>query len=290
MIHASDSGRPEQSYRSGRPDPGRMDPVILAIEVSVDRCSIAMLAGGVLSWRESVDGRAAETILPLITDELEHRDLDRSALDAIAFSAGPGGFTGLRVACGIAQGLGWALDRPLLAVDSLAAVAWQTRSSEIQQVAVAMDARMGEVYAGLYIVDPEGRVQTLRAPWLAAPQALAQGFALELQPLNSWLAAGDAFRVYEALVRPDAGPAAPGGPMSELSEHAWCRVETARAPRADAIAAIAAQQWREGQAIPAGEASPIYVRDKVALDVDEQRALRASRDTSSRKIANPEPR
>jgi tRNA threonylcarbamoyladenosine biosynthesis protein TsaB len=285
-----DPGRRAQSYRSAQADPSPVDPVILAIEVSVDRCSVGVLAGDMLSWRESVDGRAAESILPLITAELDHRSLDRSALDAIAFSAGPGGFTGLRVACGIAQGLGWALDRPLLAVDSLAAVAWQSRSAQIQRVAVAIDARMGEVYAGLYVVDPEGAVQTLRAPWLAAPQALAQDFALELGPLNAWLAAGDAFRVYEVLVQPVAGPAAQGGPISEPSEHAWCRVETARAPRADAVAAIGARLWREGQAIPAGEASPVYVRDKVALDVDEQRALRASRDTSSRKIANPEPR
>jgi len=285
-----DPARSAQSSRSGQADPSPVDPVILAIEVSVDRCSVGMLAGGMLSWRESVNGRAAELILPLIADELEHRGIHRSALDAIAFSAGPGGFTGLRVACGIAQGLGWALDRPLLAVDSLAAVAWQSRSSEIQRVAVAMDARMGEVYAGLYIVDPQGTVQTLRAPWLATPQALAQGFARELGPLNSWLAAGDAFTVYEALVQPGAGDAAQGGPLSELSEHEWCRVETASAPRADAIAAIGARLWREGHAIPAGEASPVYVRDKVALDVDEQRALRASRDTASRKIVNPEPR
>ncbi|NBS96116.1 MAG: tRNA (adenosine(37)-N6)-threonylcarbamoyltransferase complex dimerization subunit type 1 TsaB [Betaproteobacteria bacterium] len=285
-----DPRRPAPSYRCGQADPSPVDPVILAIEVSVDRCSVGMLAGGVLSWRESVDGRAAESILPLISDEIEHRGLDRSALDAIAFSAGPGGFTGLRVACGIAQGLGWALDRPLLAVDSLAAVAWQTRSAQIQQVVVAVDARMGEVYAGLYVVDPEGTVQTLRAPWLATPQALAQSFALELGPLNSWLAAGDAFRVYEALVQPGAGHAAQDSAMAEPSEHAWCRVETARAPRADAIAAIGARLWRQGQTTPAGEASPVYVRDKVALDVDEQRALRASRDTSSRKISNPEQR
>ena len=290
MIQASDRGHPAPLHRTGQPDPGPVDPVILAIEVSVDRCSVGVFAGGVLSWRESVDGRAAESILPLVTDELEHRGIDRSDLDAIAFSAGPGGFTGLRVACGIAQGLGWALDRPLLAVDSLAAVAWQSRGAQIQRVAVAMDARMGEVYAGVYVVNPAGAIQTLRAPWLAAPQTLAKAFALELSPLNAWLAAGDAFRVYDALVRPQAGHATQSGPMAEPLEHAWCRVDTAAAPRADAIAAIGLQLWREGQTIPAVEASPVYVRDKVALDVDEQRALRASRDTSSRKIANPETR
>lgn len=239
-------------------------PTILALEVSIDRCTVALLRGGSCVWREASGGRAAESILPCIETLIADHEIPRSALDAVAFSAGPGGFTGLRVACGIAQGLGWALDRPLLVVDSLAAVAWQLVSDQTRAVAVAIDARMGEIYAGLYSVDPERGVRTVQAPWLADPNALSATFAETLEPSLDWVGAGDAFRVYPELI----GSAKPSR---------WRQVDDALAPRADAIAFIGASLWRAGLGVSAGEAAPIYVRNKVALDVGEQRALRVSR-------------
>jgi tRNA threonylcarbamoyladenosine biosynthesis protein TsaB len=151
-----------------------------------------------------------------------------------------------------------------LVVDSLAAVAWQAATAQTQRVAVAIDARMGEVYAGLYAVNPEGEVQTVQAPWLADPDALSTSFFQDIDPRNNWVAAGDAFRVYPQLIeaaKPDL----------------WGRVETALAPRADAIASIGTRLWHAGLAVSAHEATPIYIRNKVALDVGEQRALRVSR-------------
>ena len=239
-------------------------PTILALEVSIDRCTVGLLYEGSCIWRAASGGRAAESILPCIETLLAEHEVSRSALDAVAFSAGPGGFTGLRVACGVAQGLGWALDRPLLAVDSLAAVAWQVAALETQRVAVAIDARMGEVYAGLYSVDPKGEVQTVQAPWLANPDALAATFAQELDPSAAWVAAGDAFRVYPQLVE-------------SVTPSRWGRVDATLSPRADAIGCIGASLWREGVRVSAQDAAPIYVRNKVALDVGEQRALRVSR-------------
>jgi len=239
-------------------------PTILALEVSIDRCTVGLLYEGSCIWRAASGGRAAESILPCIETLLAEHEVSRSALDAVAFSAGPGGFTSLRVACGVAQGLGWALDRPLLAVDSLAAVAWQVAALETQRVAVAIDARMGEVYAGLYSVDPKGEVQTVQAPWLANPDALAATFAQELDPSAAWVAAGDAFRVYPQLVE-------------SVTPRLWGRVDPTLSPRADAIGCIGANLWRAGVRLSAKDAAPIYVRNKVALDVGEQRALRVSR-------------
>ena len=245
------------------PDPVS-SPTILALEVSIDRCTVGLLYAGACVWREASGGRAAEAILPCVETLLADHEIPRSALDAVAFSAGPGGFTGLRVACGVAQGLGWALERPLLVVDSLAAVAWQAAAAQTQRVAVAIDARMGEVYAGLYAVSPVGEVQTVHAPWLADPDSLSASFAQELDPPTDWVAAGDAFRVYPQLIE-------------SAEPNLWGRVETTLAPRADAIASIGTRLWHAGLAVLAHEAAPIYIRNKVALDVGEQRALRVSR-------------
>ena len=239
-------------------------PTILALEVSIDRCTVGLLHKGSCVWREASGGRAAESILPCIETLLADLEVPRSALDAVAFSAGPGGFTGLRVACGVAQGLGWALERPLLVVDSLAAVAWQVATVKTQWVAVAIDARMGEVYAGLYSVDPEGRVQTVQAPWLADPHALSATFAKDLDPSTDWVAAGDAFHVYPHLIE-------------AANPRLWGRIDATLAPRADAIGSIGANLWHAGLGVSANDAAPIYVRNKVALDVGEQRALRVSR-------------
>lgn len=242
----------------------KSSPTILALEVSIDRCTVGLLCQDSCVWREALGGRAAESILPCIETLLADHGMPRSAIDAVAFSAGPGGFTGLRVACGVAQGLGWALGRPLLAVDSLASVAWQVSTSRTQRVAVAIDARMGEIYAGLYAVDPDGTVQTVQAPWLADPHSLSITFAAGIDRRTDWVAVGDAFRVFPNLTdstRPDL----------------WTRVDATLAPRADAIASIAARLWQAGLAVSADQAAPIYVRNKVALDVGEQRALRVSR-------------
>ena len=239
-------------------------PTILALEVSIDRCTVGLLYAGSCVWREASGGRAAEAILPCIGTLLADHEIPRNTLDAIAFSAGPGGFTGLRVACGLAQGLGWALERPLLVVDSLAAVAWQAAAVRTQRVAVAIDARMGEVYTGLYTVNPEREVQTVQAPWLTDPNSLSANFENDLDPLTDWVAAGDAFRVYPQFIE----SAKPGF---------WGRVDTTLAPRADAIASIGASLWDAGLAVSANDAAPIYIRNKVALDVAEQRALRVSR-------------
>lgn len=243
--------------------------MILGLEVSADHCSAALLQGGHCRLETSQSGRAADRLLPLVERLIGDDGVDPSAIQAIAFGAGPGGFTGLRVACAVAQGLGWAWQRPLIGVDSLAAIAWRMAQTPPgcdphanlgRQVAVAIDARMQEIYAGLYAVDLHGQLTTLRAPWLANASALQAELALACNPPTAWAAAGDAFRVHAGLL---AQP--------------FLRVDAQLAPRADAIAWLGSQRLAAGEGLDPAQAAPVYVRDKVALNRDEQAQLRAAR-------------
>ncbi len=146
---------------------------ILAFETSSSLCSVAVLshAGGRVRLRvaqhEGRDGHA-ERILPMTQELLSDSGLARQDLSAIAFGQGPGGFTGLRVACGVAQGLAVALGIPVLPVDSLCAVAVQDARDDIPGVHVVLqDARMNEVYAAVYRCEG-GDWATLQAPALLA--------------------------------------------------------------------------------------------------------------------------
>ena len=125
-----------------------------------------------------------------------------SALDAIAFGAGPGSFTGLRIACGVAQGLGLAIDRPLIAVDSLSSIAW---ASGQPQVIACLDARMGEVYcaayqirrtqAGPHLPDvPDASIEVLSPPRVCAPDAVP------MLPGAGWAGCGNGFAAHGAVL------------------------------------------------------------------------------------------
>jgi tRNA threonylcarbamoyladenosine biosynthesis protein TsaB len=184
-------------------------------------------------------------------------------LDAIAFDAGPGTFTGLRIGCGIAQGLGFALGCPLVAVSSLEMLA---RQAEAPLVLAAIDARMQEVYCSAYRIDG-GDPMPLDALRVLSPSA-ALGHLLA--SLDGAAEAGrDAVAIGDAFARhPEMSRALAARGVRRVDD-AW--------PRADALAEVAALRFERGAAVPASEAAPLYVRDKVALDVAEQQRLREAR-------------
>lgn len=185
-------------------------------------------------------------LLPWLQQLLAEAGICLAALDAIAFGAGPGAFTGIRLACGLAQGLALGLDLPLLGVCDLEALALESGPG---RVAVAIDARMGEVYHARYGVRAEG-IEVLAAPACAAPSALAP-----LPPGQEWTGCGDGLLAYPELWR---------------GQIAVRRGECS--PTAAAVARLAEPRLARGEGVDPALAAPLYVRDRVALTTAERLA------------------
>lgn len=252
-----------------------MTQYILALETSGACCGVALWCDvdgnpRVLLREHHGTKEHSERLLPMVDEVLAEAGVGSAELDAVAFGQGPGGFTGLRVACGVAQGLGFALDVPLAPVVSHAAVAWLSEAAAGQVVLVAMDARMDEVYVAAYrIVDDAGSRATVA---LDGPILLAAADLLPWARTQSWwnetvLHAGDACVAYPALI----------GLPDEASRSQVLR------PTAEAIAMLAAIMLRHGDGVSAEQASPLYVRDKVAFTTAE----RASGQGGNPRVALP---
>ena len=152
-----------------------MTPVLLAFDTSTEALAVALQwAGGQRAWNGEGGAQASVRLLPTVQRLLDEAGLTLADVDAIAFGHGPGAFTGLRTACSVAQGLAFGADKPVLPIDSLLIVAEDERARRglppALEVAVAMDARMGELYAARYDW-AGGRWQVLQAPGLWDPQA-----------------------------------------------------------------------------------------------------------------------
>ena len=224
----------------------------LAFDTSGEQVHVGVSVHG-RSWlaEEAGGARASASLLPCVQRLLREADVGLGDLDAIAFGRGPGAFTGLRAACAAAQGLAWGAGLPALPIDTLMAVAEdaRTRVGAID-VWVAMDARMGEVYAGRYRWSGS-RWRTLERPALCAPDALAARIAA--QPA-AWRA-GSAARA-----------------MSERLTPASTSVDPQAQPAARALLACAEAAWSNREAIGAAAAAPLYLRDRVALTTAEREA------------------
>ena len=221
---------------------------ILAIETSTELCSAALWLDGDTDAREVIAGvRNSELVLPLVDALLVAHGLAAGDLDGIAFGAGPGSFTGLRIACGVAQGIAFGAGLPVVGVGTLLALAAAVRA---ERVVCCLDARMGEIYHGAYVKSRDGW-QVVHEPSLCKPDA-----APEL-PAGAWTGCGSAFSVYrDALERRYA--------------HALAGVSENLAPHAREIAALAAPEFARGNGVSADLAAPLYVRNKIALRVDER--------------------
>ena len=221
--------------------------LILALETSTELGSCALWRDGDIVERLCPPGQShSETLLPLVRELLGERGFKVAQLDAIAFGVGPGAFTGLRVACGIAQGLAVAANIPLVPVTSLEAMAELTGA---EQVLALLDARMGEVYAGSYRRSADGYVlQGEIRVWSPAN--------VPLPTAAGWLICGNAPSAYPEL---QARIAAAGLP-----------VHPGILPTAAALARLAAPRAARGEGIDAALAAPLYIRDKVAKTVAER--------------------
>lgn len=241
-----------------------MELNLLAFETSSSRCGVALLARRVgvqtLTVAEHEGAQEhAERLLPMAQRLLEGAGLTPADLHAVAFGQGPGGFTGLRVACGVSQGLAMGLDIPVIPVVSHLAVAEASGAQYGQSVLVALDARMEEVYLAAYrrVPSPAGATwEVLQEPMLIAADEVVP-WARQQLPLwraVDMLCAGDAWEVYAEAMQAPAG---------------WPRCAAAR-PQAAQIARLAERCWDQGETLAPELAAPLYVRDKVAFTTAER--------------------
>lgn len=230
---------------------------ILALDTSSDACSATVLTATACFTEFEMTPRAhTQLILPMVETVLKRANLELAAMDAIAFGRGPGAFTGVRIATGVAQGLALAANKPVLAISTLAALAQQAQQQlQANKILVALDARMGEVYWGVYCwVD--GQLQ------LQSEEQVATPHALDLASEAGWCAVGSGWSAYPALAERAA-------PILTATHTDWL-------PSAEFIAQLAWQDYLAGKAIPAEQAQPIYLRNKIAQTTQERLALKVN--------------
>lgn len=221
---------------------------LLAFDTSTEFLSIALQVGA-QSWafHTEAGASASQRILPEIHALLSAAQIKLTALDGIAFGAGPGAFTGVRVACGVAQGLAFAAELPVVGVHTLMAVA---QASACDKVIVCQDARMGEVYFAAY--------EKNQGEWVTvSPAIVCKPEQVPTLDGNDWVGAGSGWAAY----------------MPQLSAvyHGQLReVLPDVTPNAQAILALAQPQFLAGLTQGAEEITPIYIRNRVALTTQER--------------------
>jgi len=185
----------------------------------------------------------------MVRNLLSEAGVDQSQLDAIAFGMGPGAFTGLRMACGVAQGMALGLGIPVLPISTLLALA---QGSGHERVVTALDARMNQIYVAAY-ESVDGQWVTRIAPCLCNPDQLPQ------LPEGIWLPVGSGAEVCEsALMQAWPGQLLP--------------LKPGLMPQAMHVATLGVKAFQSGLAVPPEQAAPLYLRDKVALTRAERAA------------------
>jgi tRNA threonylcarbamoyladenosine biosynthesis protein TsaB len=223
-------------------DPRRL----LALDTATENCSAALWVDGDLSLRAHLSTRDhASLLLGMVDELLNEAGLRLDALDCLAFGRGPGGFTGVRIATSVVQGLALGAALPVVPVSDLEALAWRAwQRHGWQQVLVAMDARMGELYTLDCRFDAAGALRSVGRERLLAPAALGL-------PEGSWAGAGPGWAAHAEALAP-------------LRERLY-GLDAAIFPDAGAVASLAIARLRAGHAaVDAGGAEPVYLRDSVA--------------------------
>ena len=223
---------------------------ILALDTSTEYCSVALWCDGSVDYCDAAAGQThSRLLLPMIDQVLRRKELTLAHIDGIAFGCGPGSFTGLRIACGVAQGLAFGGNLQVAGVSTLLALAEAVRS---ERVVCCLDARMGEIYHAAY--ERAGETwRTVHEASLCAPEDAP------LLPAGTWTACGGGFAAHEAALKKRY--------TDRLSQ-----VRPDIYPHAREIAVLGARQFEQGNAMPPDQALPFYIREKVALRTDERTA------------------
>ncbi|MDE2089185.1 MAG: tRNA (adenosine(37)-N6)-threonylcarbamoyltransferase complex dimerization subunit type 1 TsaB [Gammaproteobacteria bacterium] len=220
---------------------------LLAIDTSTEACSAALMLDGELRERHAIAAREhGRLILPMVEGLLAEAGLRLAQLDALAYGRGPGGFTGVRIAAAVIQGFAFGGGLPVVPVSSLAALAQGAyRERSIAHVLAAVDARMGEVYWGVYAADAEGLMAPRGDETVCAPGAVP------VPAEGPWFGAGSAWGVHAQALRARLGDRVTG-------------YEAARYPRAQDVARLGVAGYHRGHAVSPEQALPVYLRDEVA--------------------------
>jgi tRNA threonylcarbamoyladenosine biosynthesis protein TsaB len=215
---------------------------ILALETSTEACSVAIWQDGAVLERLEHGRQHSERILAMVQEVLDEAGTALARMDALAFGRGPGSFTGLRIGAGVAQGLAFGANIPVVPVSSLAALA---QGLSAAQVLAVIDARMGQVYWGMCRRDADGFMRPVSPERVSAPAEVM------LPDNDDWIGAGSGWDVYSEILLP----------RLRGSVSAW---EPQRSPQARHVAELGAAGLRAGEAVSAELALPVYVRDDVA--------------------------
>ena len=217
---------------------------IAAFETSTEWCSVALWVDGeICGVEEPVGNRHSERVLPMLEMLFTMKNIAASQLDAVAFGAGPGSFTGLRIACGVAQGIAFARGLPLIGISTLEAIAEESGAA---RAVACLDARMHEVYYSA-LEKSAGRWREIVVAQCVAPARAP------LPPGTGWTGCGNGFAVYGNVLK---------GHCSTMQPETH--------PSAVAVARLAAPRLAAGEGVDASLAAPVYLRDKVAFTSEER--------------------
>ena len=237
---------------------------LLAVETSTEACSAALYIDGIVNERfELTPKEHTRLILPMIDSLMADAGLKPQQLDALAFGCGPGSFTGVRIATGVIQGIAFGADLPVVPVSTLAAIAQdffdnnkaqgERLKAELATFNVAftaMDARMGEIFWGVYQRDEQGFAE------LIGKESVTPAADVEFPDLIG-VGVGSGWGVYSQEL------------MTRLAGRvSYCEIDNL--PRAGAIARLGARGFEQGLAVAVEQAMPVYLRDKVAKKESER--------------------
>lgn len=249
---------------------------LLAFETATEACSVALYLDGEIIERHEIAPRLhAEYALPWAEELLAQAGIKRSQLDVIAISRGPGAFTGVRLAIALGQGIALALRRPMVGISTLMAIAaspppllmqgrvgeglsGRQKNAEKVRILAAIDARMGEVYVGAF----ERRGDELIA--ISTEVVAAPDKVVLPDDQGGWHAVGTGFSAADGALQSHLG--------SQL-----LTVDASVLPHAADVARLAVAAYARGEAMAPERVEPAYLRNNVALTLEEQKALRASR-------------
>lgn len=225
-----------------------MSAKILALDTATENCSVALMVGDQIYVRSEVAPRDhTKKVLPMVDEVLKEAGITLSELDALAYGRGPGSFTGVRIGIGIAQGLAFGADLPMIGVSTLQAMAQGCyRKHQVTRVACAIDARMSEVYWGRFGRQEDGSWDAIDQECVVPPAEVAEQTALDEQV---WYTAGTGWEAYSEEFS-----------ALQLKRQA----SDVLFPDAEDIVYLAKLELEKGNTVAVEDSSPVYLRDKVA--------------------------